>query len=369
MPLLKDHIIDQIKETAEIVEVGQQLGLDLKKSGTNFKCLSPWASEKTPSCVLSPVKNIFKDFSSGKGGGPVQLVKEVKGIEWLDSIKFLADMYHIELQFEEESEEQAEKRASLVELQKLMEASMGYYQSELKNLDDSHPAKIYVNSRFTQAEVIEWKIGYAPESWDFIKKKLVERALLDAGIDAGLIIKKSASKTFDFYRDRVMFPIINHRGQVVSFNGRTYEGSTSDKPKYLNGPDTPIFKKSNVLIGLDRAIGSRSNDRSVCLVEGPTDVIAMHSGDFTRTVGTCGTSFTPEHIKLLKKYGFSDLVFIGDGDKAGRKALEKNIVSVLSADIRASVIPLPDGQDPYSFLRSKEPKVKPVLQEANLTTT
>jgi DNA primase len=359
MPLIKEHIIDQIISGAEIVPVAQQLGLDLKKSGSNWKCCSPWNDEKTPSCMFSETKNIFKDFSSGRGGSPIELIRQVKGVEWLDAIHFLADMYHVELEFEDENAEQQERRTSKEELLKVMEAASLRYAKRLRELSDDHPAKQYVRSRFTDDEILEWGIGYAPDEWGFIRDVAKEKGIVRKVVEAGLV-KEGEKNAYDFFRDRIMFPICDVRGRAVSFGGRDYPGSQSDQegkkaPKYLNGPDTPIYDKSKTLYGLDRALNHIHKNGFVFLLEGYTDVIALHSHSLMHAVASCGTSLNELHARLINRYTDS-ITVVMDGDEAGQKAAERNINLLLSEGFKIEVIELPEGEDPASFLSNQKSK-------------
>lgn len=360
MPLIKKHIIDNLLETAEIVPVAMQLGLDLKKAGSSFKCCSPWRDEKTPSCMFSEAKNIFKDFSTGKGGSPVNLIMEYKGVSWIDAIHFLADMYHVELEYEQADYEKEQKVSTKQDLLVICEAACKKFQTAFFELPANHPAKVYTLSRFTEDEIIEWKIGYAPNEWGFLRDKAAENGALQMLQEAGLV-KLDEKKSYDFFRDRIMFPITDHRGRIVSFGGRDYPGSAADQDKekkvakYLNGPETLIYSKSRTLYGLSAALRTIAKEKRVFLVEGYSDVIAQHSNGYTNTVASCGTAFNELLARFLKRF-CDNVVLMLDGDEAGIKAAEKNINLLLSEGFMLQVIELPNGADPYSFWNNSNSK-------------
>lgn len=349
MSLIAKETVDSIFHTVDIVDVANQLGLDLKKSGSNFKCKSPWVDEKTPSCIISPAKQIFKDFSSGRGGTALTLLMERESLDYPNALKWVADLYNIEVKYEEESEEEIEKRNTKEELLKMMEAARAQYVTALRELHEEHPARIYIDKRFTQDEQLQWGIGYAPEGFDFLTKKLKAKGLIDSGKACGLL-KETNGKTFDFYRNRVMIPILNGRGRVVSFGGRALDPQDIKKAKYLNGPDTEIYTKSKILFGLNFATKKIHQEGFVYLVEGYTDVTTQHHFEVENTIATCGTALCADHIKAISRFT-NHVVCLRDGDKAGISATMKDIELLTKNGFKVDVVPLPPGEDPDSYAR------------------
>lgn len=361
MGLIKQSTIEQVYQSATVLDVVSQFAeIQLKKTGNTFKARSPFVEEKTPSFFVVPHKDLWKDFSSGKGGKAVEFLMEYKRLSWVEAIEWLCDFYRIEIE-REESNEVEEKRISLTEI---TQAAQRAYQKELFALPDNHPAKIYVKSRFSEDEILSWGLGYAPDSWDFIKAKVIEKGCMNEAEEAGLINRKQ-ERTFDFFVNRIMIPIRDERGRVVSFGGRVYEGGGfSDKdPKYINGRETAIFSKSKTLFGLKDAIKAIHEKNEVIVMEGYTDVMAFHNEGIMNVVGCLGTALTSEGVAKLMRHT-PNITLCFDGDKAGRKALQRSLPEVLSQGGRCFVIQLEDGEDPDSFLKQLTEETKSELLTA-----
>ncbi len=302
--------------------------------------------------MISERKNIFKDFSSGEGGGPVALaMKYPPGREFRVAIEWLADLMNITLEFEEERPGEEEKRAQVDEVYKILRATNKRYKQNLQELAADHPAKKYVLERFTEEDVLLWGIGYAPLD-NQITKLAKETGTLANGLLAGVIKQgEQGSVYYDSFKHRITFPILDHRGRVVSFGGRLIPSEPNPKnyPKYLNGRETMVYNKSQVLYGLNMVLQSKTRDKYLFLVEGYTDTIAMHRHGMERTAASCGTALTDDHAKLISRYT-DHVILLRDGDEAGQKAAEKDLLILLKYEIRVDVIVLPEGEDPETFM-------------------
>lgn len=351
--MISQRTVDEIYQKEDLLEVVSSFpAIGLKKNGSSWKGLSPFKEEKTPSFYVVPQKNIWKDFASGKGGsGSVSFLMEFEKLSYPQALEWLAGKYHIEIEYEQISDDEKEENEKKVSLSDIMSAAQRKFKEELFNLPEDHPAKIYIKERFTEDQIIKWGLGYSPNSWDFIKKLAIEKGILNDVITCGLVKKKSEAKVFDFFRDRIMIPIENDRGQVVSFSGRVYKGGDYPEgaPKYINGPETPIFNKSWTLFGMRDAIQAIQKQGEVIVLEGYTDVMALHDHGILNAVGSMGTALTDDHIKKLSRYT-QTITLLFDGDEAGQKACERSIPLILKKGLRAFVIKIPEGQDPEEFI-------------------
>jgi DNA primase len=337
-------------ESVQIEDVIGQF-VKLKKAGADYKGLSPFTSEKTPSFYVVPKKEIWKDFSSGKGGNAISFLMESQGMTYPEAIKWVADKYGIQVEYEDE-DQVTDKERSKYKLTDILKAAAIKYQEQYRQLPEDHPAKSYINSRFSQDQIIKWQIGYAPDSWDFIKGMAVEKGILSECIDAGLVVKKNEAKQFDFFRNRIMIPILDHRNNVVSFGGRIYPGGefTDKDPKYINGRESKVFDKSSALFGMNHAVKSMNQSREAIVMEGYTDVMAFHEAGFSNTVGCMGTALTPKNVSRLKRY-VRTITLAFDGDDAGKRAMIKSITEVLKSGLQCKVIEFEKGVDPEDFVK------------------
>lgn len=351
MGLIKENFIESLLDRVDLVDVVSDF-VDLKKVGSTYKGKSPFTDEKTASFFVVPSKQIWKDFSSGKGGRVIGFLQETQGLSFPDAVKWLADKYGAEVEFEQESPEEVEKRTGREEIIRLNEAAAAHYVKALRDLPDDHPAKIYLGSRMSEDEVIQWGIGWAPGGGKFLSKLMLAKAFGSLGEQAGLL-RVSSGNHYDFFQERILFPIHNKTGRVVGFSGRVLG---DEKPKYLNSPETLAFKKSQLLFGLHHAASEIVRENKMYLVEGQVDVIAMHSAGILNTVAPLGTALTFDHCRILQRMG-SWVCLVMDGDEAGMRAVMKEdgqIETLLKEGFRVSVIKIPGGMDPDEFIKSKE---------------
>lgn len=348
--MIHPSTIEEIKNRADIVDVVGDF-VTLKRSGSSFKALSPFANEKTPSFYVVPSKGIFKDFSSGKGGDAITFVMEIDGLSYVEALKYLAGKYGIEIVEEEKSDEVMEAQNRRESLFIVLNFAAQYFIHTLHETEEGKAIGLaYFKERgFTEETIKKFDLGYSKELWDGLineaKKKGYSKDLL---VEAGLIIDKEG-KTYDRFRSRVMFPIHNISGKPIAFGGRKLS-STDKSAKYINSPETELYSKSNVLYGMFQAKQAIRKEDNCYLVEGYTDVISMHQTGIENVVSSSGTALTSEQTKLIKRYT-DNVTVLFDGDKAGIKASIRGIDLLLEGGLDVRAVALPDGEDPDSYSR------------------
>lgn len=349
--MIARETIDAIQQLPIVDVVAKFYSGELKRTGATYRGKSPWADEKTPSFYVVPAKNIFKDFSSGHGGGAINFVMLQNSLSYPLAVKEICKEFGIKI--EEDANGHDPKETEFTEqLYVVNRAAARRYSELLWNLDGNRShfhtvADEIIRREFTDESLTTWQIGYAPDAWDYLKSIMIEKGFYQHGIELGLI-KTKADRTYDVFRHRIMFPIHDERGHIVAFGGRRLR--EEDNPKYLNSADSRIYTKSKVLYGLHFAIHSICKSGYARLVEGYTDVISMHQAGYTNTVGSCGTSLTPEQVNLLKRYTKKVIVLM-DGDEAGQKAADRCIDLFLDEGFQIDLVPLPDRKDPDDFVR------------------
>lgn len=344
--------IDEIYAAANAVEVIGDY-VQLKKRGTNFFGLSPFTNEKTPSFAVSPSKNIWKDFSTGKGGNAVSFLMEAEGMTYVEALKYLAEKYHIALELEEASPEESAREDHRESLYVVNEwAARYFHRTMLETQRGKDIALSYFKERGLLDRTIEaFQLGYCGDEWDaFTKEALKSQFREEFLIETGLSHKsETTGRLTDRFRSRIMFPIHNHLGKVVGFGGRIM---TQEKmAKYINSPESPIYHKSNVLYGLHQAKKAiRDEDRCI-LVEGYMDVISLAQAGIENVVASSGTALTVEQIRLIKRFT-PNVLLIYDADRAGIAAALRGIDLLLEAEMNVRVLLLPPGEDPDSYVKA-----------------
>jgi DNA primase len=351
--LISKSTVDLVFETARLEEVIGDF-VQLKKSGSNFKGLSPFSNEKTPSFMVSPAKQIWKDFSSGKGGNVVSFLMEHEHFTFPEAIKFLAKKYNIEVEETQQTNEQKEAAS----LRESMYAVTDFAQSFFsKILTESQEGKniglAYFQERgFTAQSIDRFHLGYSPHQWDAFTK-----AALDAGfqeeflVSSGLTIQKG-EKQFDRFKGRVMFPIHSMSGRVMGFGGRILK-QDKQAAKYVNSPESEVYQKSKVLYGLYQAKQHVAKQSNCYLVEGYTDVIQMYQAGIQNVVSSSGTALTPDQVRLIRRLT-DTITLLFDGDAAGLRAAMRGVDIILEAGMQVSICTFPDGEDPDSFVRNHQ---------------
>lgn len=349
MSRIPPHIIDEIMQTARIEEVIGEF-VNLKRSGSNLKGLSPFVDERTPSFMVSPAKQIFKCFSSSKGGTVVTFLMEKEHFSYPEALRWLADKYGI--QVPEDEPQSAEEIAAITERESLHiinEFAKEHFTHNMHETNEGQSVGLaYFEERGFRADIIKkFQLGYCLNSGDdFTKAALAKGYKLEYLENVGLV-KTKEDRHFDFFRGRVMFPIHSISGRVLGFGGRTL---FTDKKvaKYFNSPESIIYNKSEILYGLYFAKGDIIKYDNCFLCEGYTDVISMHQAGVTNVVSSSGTSLTKEQIKLIKRYT-QNITILYDGDAAGIKASFRGIDLILEEGMNVKVLLFPDGDDPDSY--------------------
>jgi DNA primase len=345
------HIIDEIMQTSRIEDVIGSF-VHLKRAGSSLKGLSPFTDEKTPSFVVSPAKQIFKCFSTGKGGTVVSFLMEKEHFSYPEALKWLANKYNIAIP--EERESTAEELAILNERDSLYiinDFARSYFVQQMSNSDEGKAIGLsYFEERGFRKDIVEkFQLGYCLNKGDDFTKAALEKGYKLDYLEKVGLVKSKDDRHFDFFRGRVMFPIHSISGRVLGFGGRTL---ITDKKiaKYFNSPESIIYNKSEILYGLYFAKGDIIKYDNCFLCEGYTDVISLHQAGLINVVASSGTSLTKDQIKLIRRYT-QNITILYDGDSAGIKASFRGIDLILEEGMNVKVVLFPDGEDPDSFAK------------------
>lgn len=349
--MISRETIDEVKNRIDIVDVISDF-VSLKRSGQNYKALSPFNNEKSASFFVVPGKGIFKDFSSGKGGDAITFVMEHEGMSYTEAIRFLAKKYGVEIKENAQSDEQREQQSEREGLYILMNYAKDYYKENLTQTEEGRGIGLsYFHERgFNDRTIQKFELGFALEGWNNLSDKAIKdnynKELLEK---TGLVVKNEDGRTYDRFRGRVIFPVHNLTGKVIAFGARML-GKEKNQPKYINSPETEIYHKSQVLYGLYQAKNSIRQHDNCILVEGYTDVISMHQADVENVVASSGTALTEDQIKLIRRFT-ENVTVLFDGDSAGIKAALRGIDLILKGGLNVRVVLLPDQEDPDSYSR------------------
>ena len=345
--MISKATIDTVFETARVEEVIGDF-VQLKRAGSNFKGLSPFSDERSPSFMVSPVKQIWKDFSSGKGGNSVAFLMEHEHFTYPEAIRYLAKKYNIEIEETVQTDEEKANTDVRESMYLVSEFAKNYFQDALLNTEEGKAiGYTYFKERgFTNETIKKFSLGYSPEAWDaFTKEALGKGYNLES---TGLTIPRD-DRPFDRFKGRVMFPIQSMSGRVLGFGGRIL---TNDKKaaKYLNSPESDIYHKSKVLYGIYQAKQAIAKQNNCFLVEGYTDVIQFNQTGIENVVSSSGTALTPDQIRLINRLT-KNVTVLFDGDAAGLRASIRGIDLILEEGMNVRVCEFPDGEDPDSFAK------------------
>ncbi|HEX8562423.1 MAG TPA: DNA primase [Flavobacterium sp.] len=348
--MISKATIDTVFETVRVEEVIGDF-VQLKRAGSNFKGLSPFSDERSPSFMVSPVKQIWKDFSSGKGGNAVAFLMEHEHFTYPEAIRYLAKKYNIEIEETEKTDEEKANTDIRESMFLVSEFAQKYFHDALLHSDEGKAiGHSYFKERgFTNETIKRFGLGYSPEAWDaFSKEALGKGYKLEFLESTGLTILKD-DRTIDRFRGRVMFPIQSMSGRVLGFGGRIL---TNDKKaaKYLNSPESELYHKSKVLYGIFHAKQAIAKQDNCYLVEGYTDVIQFHQSGIENVVASSGTALTPDQIRLINRLT-KNITVLFDGDAAGLRASVRGIDLILEEGMNVRVCTFPDGEDPDSFAK------------------
>ena len=341
-----EQLISEIIEKNDIVDVISDY-LSLKKSGTNYKCLCPFHSEKSPSFNVSSSKQIFNCFGCGVGGNVITFIQKMERLEFIEALKFLADRAGVEVT-DVKNEQQLKKLDLYKALYRINQETARFFYS---NLNKTKAPMEYLKGRGLNDNTLKsFGLGYSLNEWNSLMNHLRQNGFSQELMQkAGLIAKSEKSSGFyDKFRNRVMFPIIDLKGNVIAFGGRVMDDS---KPKYLNSPETPVFNKGDNIYGLNFA-KKQQNIESIIIVEGYMDVIALHQYGITNAVASLGTAFTENQAKLLKRFS-NEIIIAYDADIAGQSATLKGLAILEKEGCNVKVLTIPSGKDPDEFVRKE----------------
>ncbi|MCG2793556.1 MAG: DNA primase [Weeksellaceae bacterium] len=352
--MISKETIDQIFSTVRVEEIVGEY-VQLKRAGSNFKGLSPFRDEKTPSFIVSPSKQIWKDFSTGKGGTAISFLMEIENFTYPEALRHAAKKYGIEIQedVKQYSEEQKLAQTERDVLYKIHEIANDFFQKQLWDTEEGQLIGYsYFKERELRDDIIrKFQLGYSPE-----KKNAFTEFALEKGYSKDILEKSGLSifpenspSGIDRFRDRVVFPIHSFSGRVLGFGARILKNNIKTA-KYLNSPETEIYHKSNVLYGINQGKQAISRKNLCLLVEGYMDVVSLHQSGIENVVASSGTSLTTEQIKLIKRLT-ENVTILFDGDNAGIKASFRSIDMLLSEGMNIRILLFPDGDDPDSFAR------------------
>lgn len=342
MRYIKPEIVKQIFDTVNIIDIVSDY-VTLKKKGTNYWSLSPFTSEHTPSFSVSPTKNIFKCFSTGKAGNAITFLMELEGYTYPEALHHVAKRYQIEIP---EAEEPQEKALQIEAITILLNTINRLYTSNKAQINS------FIQERHITEEIAErFQIGYAENAWEHTKNYILGKGYSLEIAEAANIVSKSEKNGnfYDVFRNRIMFPIHSQIGKIVGFGGRVL--SKEDTPKYINTRETIVYEKSKILYGLHLAKTAIKKMGYAILTEGYMDVVMMHQHGYENTVASSGTALTPDQARLIRRLT-KNVLLVYDGDAAGIKSALKGINILITEGLSVEVLILPDKHDPDSYLKA-----------------
>ncbi|HEX21132.1 MAG TPA: DNA primase, partial [Actinobacteria bacterium] len=356
--LIREDDLEQIKDRVNIIDIISEQVM-LKKAGRAYKGLCPFHQEKTPSFSVDTSKQLWHCFGCGEGGDVISFVMKVDGLDFTEAVESLARRVGYAVHYTKTKSNNLGIKQKIYEINA---AAAGYFSKVLFS-PMGRETRDYLKSRGFGREIAEtmW-LGFAPDTWDGLKNYLLKKNFLEAEIlKAGLTSQGSNGKSFDRFRGRLIFPIKDIQGRVVAFGARSLNG---DNPKYLNSPETPVYRKGSVLYGLNLAKTAISSQSAAIIVEGYTDLLALKMSGIDNAVATCGTAFTLDHFKFISRFT-DDIIFVFDGDAAGIAAAERGLELVSqirlpgdntlkkllnSYKIGVKVLVLPEELDPAEYV-------------------
>jgi DNA primase len=340
---IAENIINDIRERADIVEVIDSF-VQLKKTGGNFKGLCPFHHEKTPSFVVSPQKQIFHCFGCGEGGNVFHFLMKHQSMSFVEAVGYVASLVGIDIP-------EQKKGIDLSLFFDLNRKAMDFYSKRL-SLSSAKSCRDYIESRGLKENTVKlFNIGYAPKDWDLLSKKLKDEGYKDdILIKSGLSVRSKDGKgVYDIFRERLIFPILDHSKRVIGFGGRILSKAM---PKYLNSPQTPIYQKGRTLYGIDITLDDIKSQKIAIVVEGYLDMIMLYQYGIKNVVASLGTALTQDQVRFLKRYS-DEVIIVYDGDESGQMASLRGLDIIFESGIKASAVMLPKGYDPDSFIKEK----------------
>ncbi len=346
--IIPEHKVEEVRAASDVVDVVSDY-VRLKKRGSNYFGLCPFHNEKTPSFSVNPSMGIYKCFGCGKGGNVFQFVMEMEAVGFPEAVRMLAERAGIPLP---EQDDEREHAGEIESIYHALRFAARFFYDQLTQTQAGRPALDYLTGRgFTPKTIKQFGLGYAPDAWDALLKAAEANHVAPETLEkAGLVLpRKDGNGHYDRFRDRVVFPIFSHVGKVLGFGGRILRADP-EQPKYINSPETKVYNKSRVLYGLYQAKQAVRKSEEAILVEGYTDVMALHQAGVENVVASSGTALTEEQIKTLGRYA-RRVLLLYDADAAGAGAALRGIDLVLEQGLSAYAVALPGGEDPDSFVR------------------
>jgi len=354
MGRIPDSVIDEVLAKADIADVvGNYVAL--KSKGSNMWGLCPFHDEKTPSFSVNPSKGIFKCFGCQKGGNAIGFIMAMEGLDYREAIVYLADKYGVTIPDDASSEAEDQLKRKKERVSNILKEAARFYYKSYHDEDTGKPAREYAKRRGLDKETLDhFGIGYSPLGWDTLYKYLKDKGYTDDEMmDSGIFIRsKKNNNVLDLFRGRLMFPIFDPMGNIIAFGGRALG---DEKPKYVNSPDSLVYKKQNHFYAMNFAKKEKAN--SLIVVEGYMDAIAMHRAGFRNTVASLGTAFTDAQLRLCSRYA-KEVVFFFDADNAGQEAalraihmMSKALRKLSGVELRIKIAKVPDGKDPDEFIK------------------
>jgi len=341
---------EQKEQVLKAIDIVQLIGnfVQLRASGKNFLGLCPFHQEKTPSFTVSPSHQSYKCYGCGVYGDSIRFVMDFENLKFFEAIQYLADRAGISLKYQKRGRQESLQQS---EIAKCLDVTHRYFRSNLLQATDASSIRKYLKKRLLKQDLVDkFQLGYVKPGWTNLHDYLNQKGIsVKTQEDAGLIKKGDKGGYYDRLRDRLIFPIRDFQSKVIGFAGRIV---SDGEPKYLNPPETELYKKSAVFYGICEAQDQIRKKRRVIIVEGYLDAIRLHEQSFSEAIATCGTALTPEHLNVLKRYNVTDTIFLFDGDRAGIKAAERSARTFIENDIDSKVIVLPDNLDPDDYFRS-----------------
>ena len=351
--MITKESIDKVYDAIRVEEVIGDF-IQLKRSGSGYKGLSPFTNERTPSFSVSPAKQIWKDFSSGKGGNAIAFLMEHEHFSYIEAIRYLAKKYNIELEETQQNEEERNKANEREGLYLVSEFARDYFHQILLNSEEGKALGLtYFKERgFTDETIATFQLGYSLDSWSALTDEAIAKGMNVAYLEkTGLTITTEKGRKIDRFKGRVMFPILSMSGRVLGFGGRILSKEKQKEAKYLNSPESDIYHKSNILYGIFQAKPFIAKEDNCYLVEGYTDVIQLYQRGIKNVVASSGTALTQEQIRLIRRLT-PNVTILYDGDAAGLRAAIRGVDLILAEGMNVRICTFPEGEDPDSFAKS-----------------
>lgn len=342
MPSLSDSFLQELRLKTDVVDLISSY-VSLKKRGNTYVGLCPFHNEKTPSFTVYENTQSFYCFGCGAGGDSVSFMRKIENLDYIDAVKVLAQRAGMQMPDEGYDDSLSKKRRTILQINR---ETARFYHNYMMSEQGKVGLQYFLNRGLSQKTIRHFGLGYAPNKWDELFKHLKSKGYDVSDILTAGVVRKGEKGYYDYFRNRVMTPIIDVRGNFIAFGGRVLDDS---KPKYINTSDTLVYKKTNEVFGLNYAKDSGKD--SLILCEGYMDVIAMHQAGFTNAVAGCGTALTNEQVRLLSRYA-KEIILVYDNDEAGQKALNKAISLFDQVDVKISIPTISGGKDPDEIIKN-----------------